>query len=183
MSTNLKSSIEREKKLAEKIQLDNVVKSLDRVPIDTRQMIFSMSKGMSELEIIQSFNQQALDMFILVISITKRTGKEKEYQFTGYKALFDNAVKINNKLPLDKFTLIILEFAAEIYAEEENCFLDMSIPDKEVNVGNEFGLIRSESFKILWKTLGRTDKEALKENIILLTTYAHAFLYKTLLKN
>ena len=172
-----------EKKLAEKIQLESVVQSLDRVPLETKQMIFNMSKGMSELEIIRSFNQQALDMFNLVISITKKVGKEREYQFSGYKALFDNAVKINNKLPVDKFTLIILEFAAEIYAEEEDCFLNMSIPDKEVNVGNEFGLIRSESFKILWKILNRPDKNLLKENIILLTTFAHAYLYKTILKN
>lgn len=172
-----------DKKRAEQLQLENVVKSLDRVPTETKQMIFDMSQGMKEMEIIQSFNQQALDMFTAVINVTKKLGKDKEYNFLGYKNLFDNAVQMNKKLPVDKFTLIILEFAAEIYAEQEDCFLTMSIPDKEVNVGNEFGMIRSETFKILWTTLNNTDKNILKEHIILLTTFAHAYLYKTIIKN
>jgi hypothetical protein len=164
-------------------RLNNVITSLDRVPQETKQMIFSMTQGMSEQEIIQSFNQKALDLFTLLIIITTKIGKEDEYKMSGYKNLFDNAIKINAKLPVDKFTLLILEFAAEIYAEEEDCFLNMSIPDTNVNVGNEFGIIRSEMFKKLWVVLNKNDKNLLKENIILLTTFAHTYLYKTLIKN
>ena len=162
-------------------QLERVVQSLEKVPEETKQMVLKMALAMSEREIIQSFNQQAHDLFSLVITITKKFNKEREYNVSGYKVLFENALKMNAKLPLDKFTLLILEFASEIYAENENCFLEMSIPDKKVNVGNEFGLIRSEMFKKLWVIVGQTDKNNLKENIIVLTTYAHAHLYKTLL--
>lgn len=172
--------LEEGKKKAEEKQLKNVIESLEKIPMDTKQMIFDMAAGMTEQEIIQSFNQQSLDMFQTLIEITTKLLLEKEYQFVGYKALFDTAVKTNAKLPLDKFTLLILEFAADIYAEKEDCFLKMSIPDKEVNVGNEFGLIRSEKFKKLWITLVDEDKSRLKNDIILLTAYAHTFLYKSL---
>ena len=181
MNTNQISPAE--KKLAEENQLKNVIKSLERVPQETKQMIFDMATGMSDLEIMQSFNQQAFDTFTLLIAITIRMGKEKECKVTGYKVLFDNAVKINKKLPLDKFTLIILEYAAEIYAEEEDCFLNMEVPDTNINVGNEFGIFRSEMFKKLWKIMNSKDKKDMKDNIILLTTFAHTYLYKTILKN
>lgn len=172
----------KEKEYAERQLLENVIDSIDRVPLDVKQAIFSMSNEMGEMEIIQSFNQQAQDMFASVLYMTKKVNKDKEYNFSGYKVLFDTAIKHNNKLPIDKFTLIILEFAAEIYAGEEDCFLKMSIPDKEVKVGNEFGMIRSESFKILWKLLGRSDKKKLKDQIQSLTTFSHAYLYKTITK-
>lgn len=164
-------------------QLSNVIESLERVPQETKEMVLNMALSLPELEIIQLFNQQAFDLFGLLISVTKKFGKEKEYNVSGYKMLFINALKINARLPLDKFTLIILEYAAEIYAEEEDCFLNMTIPDTEVKFNNEFGLIRSEMFKKLWVVLNDDDKKLLKDSIILLTTYAHVYLYKTLLKN
>lgn len=164
-------------------RLNNVIASLDKVLPETKQMIFDMANSMSELEIIQSFNQQAFDLFTLISNIVKRMKIENEYKVEGYKTIFDSAVKINTKLPVDKFTLIILEFASEIYAENEDCFLNMSIPDAKVNVGNEFSLIRSELFKKLWKILDKKDKLVVKDNVILLTTFAHVYLYKSLLKN
>ncbi|AYV85283.1 MAG: hypothetical protein Satyrvirus9_9 [Satyrvirus sp.] len=163
--------------------LYNVIKSLDKIDLKVKQMIFDMSHGMTEMEIIKSFNEQASYLFNLISTMTKRMGNEDEYKVSGYKTLFDNATKINAKLPVDKFTLVILEYAAEIYAEDENCFLNMTIPDKKCKVGNEFDLIRSENFKKLWKILGKDDKRMITDNVILLTTYAHAYLYKTILKN
>lgn len=164
-------------------RLDNVINALDKVGIETKQMIFNMSNNMSEIEIIRSFNQSALDLFNLLMEITTRMKKENEYKVGGYKVLFDNAIKYNIKMPIDQFTLVILEFAADIYAENEDCFLNMTIPDTKLEVGNEFNLIRSEMFKTLWKNLNKNDKNDVKEKIILLTTYAHIYLYKTLLKN
>ena len=169
------------KNLTNQDRLNNVVASLERVPMEIKQSIFDMASNMSEAEIIQNFNQNASDSFNKMIEITTRLQKEKEYNMKGYKVLFDRALKINAKLPVDQFTLIILEYAAEIYAEEEDCFLNMTIPDVKLNVNNQFGFIRSEMFKKLWRVLGNQDKEDLKERIILLTSYAHAYLYKTLL--
>lgn len=164
-------------------RLNKVVKSLDKIPQETKQMIFNMACGMNELEIIQLFNQQSLDLFSLVTEMVKKLKKDNEFKVSGYRAIFDNAIKINNRLPIDKFTLIILEFAAEIYAEKEDLFLNMKIPDKNVSAGNEFAIIRSEMFKSIWKLLENNDKNKIKETVILLTTYAHVYLYKTILKN
>lgn len=167
--------------IAKTKQLTKVIESLDKIPEKTKQMIFSMSLSLRELEIIQLFNQQADDLFTLLIGITQKFNREREYNVIGYKALFDNALKLNAKLPIDKYTLIILEYAAEIYAENENIFMDMPIPDAKVNIGNEFGLIRSEMFKKLWVVINAEDKNKLKDSVILLTTYAHVYLYKTIL--
>lgn len=167
----------------EQERLENVVKSLDRVNQATKQAIFDLSCSMSEMEIVQRFNQQAHDLYTMMNKIIKKMEQVNEYKISGYKAIFDNAIKINAKLPIDKFTLLILEFAAEIYSEDEDCFLKMSIPDKKVSSGNEFAIIRSEKFKELWKVMCKHDQKLMTDNVILLTTYAHAYLYKTLLKN
>ncbi len=58
----------------------------------------------------------------------------------------------------------------------------MPIPNAQLEVGNEFGFIRSQMFKDLWKILGDKDKESIRSIIIMITTYAHAYLYKTILK-
>lgn len=160
--------------------LITVGKALERVNDETKQMIYDLSCQLSELDIIRSFNQEALDMFTVVGAIIKKLGKESEYKIAGYKNIFDVAIKTNAKLPLDKFTLIILEFAPEIYEEQEDCFLNMSIPDKNVNVGNEFAIIRSEMFKNIWRHSNHEDRELIKQKVIPLTTYAHAFFYKSL---
>lgn len=161
--------------------LNNVVNALERVDIQTKQMIFSMSCGMSDLEIIRCFNQQALDAFNILMGITTRMKKEGECKVGGYKALFDNAIKINAKLPLDKFTLLILEYAPEIYSQNDDVFLNMAIPETNIKVGNEFSIFRSEMFKKLWKQMNQSDKNEMKNKIVLLTTYAHTYLYKTIL--
>ncbi len=164
-------------------QIDTVVNALERVHSDTKQMIFELCNGMTEQQVVQTFNQYALDLFSTITIISQNMGKSSEYKFSGYKALFDNAIKINAKLPLEKFTLVILEYAPEIYEENEDCFMKMAIPDTNVKVGNEFNIIRSEVFKLFWKNLSKHEKKLVKETIILMTTYAHAYFYKSLLKN
>lgn len=161
--------------------LNNVVAALDRVNDETKQMVFAMSCGMSDVEIIRSFNQQALDAFNMLITITTRMKKENECKVGGYKALFDNAIKINAKLPLDKFTLLILEYAPDIYSDRDDVFLTMPVPETSIKVGNEFSIFRSEMFKELWKKMAPTDRDPVRAKIKLLTIYAHAYLYKTIL--
>lgn len=161
-------------------KLQNVIDALDKVPLETKQMIYDMSQNMTEKEIIQSFNQQTIDLLTLLIQITQKTKLDNKYKLSGYKVLFENAIKLNWKLPIDRFTLSILEFASDIYAENEDCFLNMTIPDAKIETGTEFNLIRSEMFKNLWRELDNNDKEQLKEKIIILTTFAHAYLYKSL---
>jgi hypothetical protein len=165
-----------------KQKLDKVIHSIERVPDETKAMIFQMANSMNEMEIIRMFNQETLDMFACVIKIVKDLKKEAEYKIPGYKVFFDNAIKINAKMPIDKFTLTILEYAAEIYAQDEDCFLNMSIPDSKLNVGNEFGLLRSELFKKLWIDMNKRQRDEVTNHVLLLTTYAHTHLYKTLLK-
>lgn len=166
--------------------LEKVVDSLDRVNSDTKKMVFDMAKGMTEQEIITQFNQTALDFFNTTISITKRMGNAREYGFEAYLIFFNQAIKADAKIPIDQFTLTVLEFAPEIYSENESTFLNMNIPDGKLTdsayANNEFSLIRSEKFKRLWQSLKPQDKEEVKTSIILLTTYAHTFFVHTLLK-
>lgn len=164
-------------------KITKVIEALEKVPLETRQMIFGMAHEMSISEIIQSFNQYAFDLFNTLITITKKMKQDKDYKIDGYKKLFEAAIKKDIKLPANRFTLDILMYAPEIYAEEEDCFLGMTIPDANISVNNEFGIIRSEKFKELWKNLIETDKQEIKTNLISLTMYAHAFLYKTASQN
>ena len=167
------------KLVAEKI--NKVIASLEKVPDETKRIVLNISMNMSELDIIQAFNQQSRDLFDILDSITKKYDSQRDYKIDGYKMLFNNALKHNVKMPVDKFTLTILEFASDIYAENEDCFLNMKIPDTKVSVGNEFNFIRSEMFKSMWKAINGKDREILKDKVILLTTYAHAYFYKTVL--
>lgn len=159
-------------------RLLRVVDSLDQVAQDIKQEIYDMSLKLDKFEIIRLFNQQAFDLFTIMATITSKLNKEKDYKVGGYRILFENALKINLEAPIDKFTLLILEHAAEIYDENEESFLKMTIPDANIKVGNEFSIIRCEKFKELWKLMDNNDKEILKNNVINLTMYAHAFLYK-----
>lgn len=163
-------------------QLERIFNTLDKVEEQTKNMIYNLALNMNNLEIIQTFNQKAIDLFTTMIEITELHKKEKEYKIKGYKAIFENALKINVKIPIDKFTLTILEFAADIYSENEEYFYQMTIPDAKLNLGsNEFGMLRSEGFKKLWIILTKEEQNKLKDNIVLLTTFAHVHLYKTLL--
>ena len=164
-------------------RMDKVVKALDQVNPETKQMIFNMAKSMKELEVIQSFNQQSLDFFNLSTAITRRMGRESEFKMAGYKALYDNTIKMNIKMPIDNFTLVVLEYAPQIYSENEDFFLNQITGDTKVEVGNEFSLIKSEMFKNLWKILNKPDRADIKEKVILLTTFAHVYFYQTILKN
>lgn len=162
-------------------QLSRVAEALLRVPAETNQMIFEMAQQSSEDEIAQMFNQDARDLFDVLARITKRLGCEAEYNINGYSMLFESAIPWKKSAPVDKFSLLILEFAPEIYSEDEDCFLTMNIPDKEVSVENSFGLIRSDMFKQLWKAIGTTERARLKDKIIGLTVHAHTYFYRTAL--
>lgn len=166
--------------MSDQSRLSKAVASLERVNLETKKVIFGMAQGLRDIDVIQSFNQFSLDLFTMIIEITHKLG-EKEGEVRAYKVLYDNAIKINIKLPIEKFTLFILEYAPEIYAEDEDCFLKMPIPDKKITVDNEFGLIRSEMFKKLWVKLDKTDKNRIKDKVVLVTMYAHAYLYQNVL--
>ena len=161
-------------------KLEKVLEALNKVPLEMKQMIFDLAQNMTLMEIINSFNQYALDLFTALIIVTKKMKQEKEYKIDGYKTLFEAALKKDIKLPANRFTLDILLYAPEIYAENEDCFLSMTIPDANVSVNNEFGIIRSQKFKELWKIISNTDRKTIKANIISLTMFAHVFLYKTI---
>lgn len=161
------------------LQLKKVFESLEKVSSEINEEVKEMALAMSKNEIVTLFNQHANDLFTALLRITMSKNVENEYNVNGQKNLFEKSLKINKQLPLDKFTFIILEFAADIYDGNEEKFLAMDIPDKKVNVNNEFGMIRSEKFKELWKTLASADKIILRDITTSLTTYAHAFFFKS----
>jgi hypothetical protein len=161
--------------------LDNVYKALERVDPKLKQDVFNLSLGLSEEEIIQQFNQQAFDLFANMIKVAKRRNFGDAYvsKFGGYKNLYENAIKMNRALPADRFTLLIMEYAPEIYSDNEQALLEMPMPDVKCKVENEFEIIRSDEFKKLWNIIDSNDKKEISGTIKLLTYYAHALLYST----
>lgn len=160
--------------------MKRIALALDRVTKETHEKIIDLAEGLSETEIINLFNQAAMDFFDMAITKSKELGREREFGFTGYQFLFESALKINMSLPIDKFTLIILEFAPDIYDANEEYFLSMDIPDAEIKANNEFGIIRSKEFKKLWGQIDADCKEVTKDHITSLTVYAHAYFLKLL---
>lgn len=154
-----------------------VAESLKKVTPEMNNIIISMSKQIPQSEIIRQFNQLSLDLFDILNDIAIKFDKESDFKIGCYRVILANALKSNIKLPVDKFTLVILEFAPEIYMQNEDCFLSMNIPDKEISAGNAFAMIRSTEFKNMWKILDSLDKENIKKKITTLTMYAHAYLY------
>lgn len=161
--------------------MEKIAAALSTIDPNITSGILDLAKNLSEQEIINLFNQNAIDFFNMAIETSQNLGLEKEFGFGAYKTLFTSALKINAKLPIDKFTIIILEHAPDIYDENEKYFLEMSIPDGEVKVSNAFSIIKSTEFKKLWMVLDQKYKEIVKEHIISLTTYAHAYFYKLII--
>jgi hypothetical protein len=129
----------------------------------------------------------------LFINLEKLSDKTKiDCGIKGYRQLFDIAISVNVFMAIDKFALIVLEFAPEIYSENDNCFLSMVIPDTNVNFGtgsgNAFGVIRTQAFKDMWIKLGTMkgglhDRDILKADVMELTCHAHAYFIKSIHKN
>jgi len=159
-----------------------IANSLKRVNDKTTNIVLDMAKQISKDEVISLFNQAALDFFQTILKITQEMGQEREYGIKGYLKLFETAVGINRGLPIDQFTATILEYAPEIYAEEEDTFLDMDIPDAEIKSGNEFNIIRSGKIKNLWKTGSPENKELVKEKIITVTTWCHVYFIQKIME-
>ncbi len=86
---------EEEQRILDEKRLKKVVANLDKVNIETKQMIYNLSKQLSEIEIINTFNQQSLDFFNLCVTISHRMGKENEVKMGAYKNLYDLAIKAN----------------------------------------------------------------------------------------
>ncbi|MEM3062416.1 MAG: hypothetical protein QW303_02570 [Nitrososphaerota archaeon] len=166
-----------------RLRLEKVVAALEKVGRETKEMIFRMAQNMRDSEIIYLFNQTTFDLFNILQLVTKRINTEDIYGISGYKSLFENAIKINAHAPIDQFTLFILEYAADIYSQNEDLFLNMAIPDVNVTVGNYFGIIRVDFFRKLWEKMTNDEREMFKDKIILLTTFAHTYLYQSILRN
>ena len=166
---------------SERTRMDIIIDALSKIDSDINNGIWEMAQGLTNNEITNLFNQTALDFFNLAIDITRKRNIEREYGFSAYMNLFEAALKMNVTVPVDRFTMLILEFAPDIYGGNEKVFLDMHIPDSKINTGNEFNIIRSDAFKKLWLILNSTEKELVTEKVLSLTTYAHAYFYKLLL--
>lgn len=174
------SESESESEMQEIMQ--RIAIALSQIDPSINQGILDMARGLSKQEIINLFNQSAMDFFATAIYVTTQMKREKEFGFAGYETIFSTTLKINAQLPIDKFTLIILEHAPDIYDANETHFLRMHIPNGEIKTSNAFSIIKSDEFKKLWCVLQPSDKEKVKEHIISLTTYAHAFFYKLIFK-
>lgn len=176
---NKKAEEEALKQQLETEQLQRVIAALRRVDPEIQKQIKSMADKMRATDIIKLFNQDASDLFAMIAEVTRHHDDHEVYRLTGYKNLFDNAIKIKASFPVDKFTLIVLEYVNEFYDRDEDFFLSMEVPETKVTLGNEFGFIRTEMFRNLWKSLNKRQKNKMYDKLASLTTYAHAYFCKT----
>lgn len=164
---------EREKAEKNRKQLILVGQKLSQVPDNAKNMAINLSKNMKKEETINYFNTSAHKLFEKMLMLERKLNVSCDVK--GYNFLFNKAVKINMKLPIDKFTLIILEYAPEIYSEDHDQILAIPVPDINVNVDNEFSIINSQMFKDTWKLLSKSDQDDLFDIITELTVYAHVY--------
>lgn len=164
-------------------KLEKVLRSLSKVNPDTHKMVLGLAEQLTELQIIQAFNQFSLDLFQTITAMVNEMGWEREIKFTGYSLLLENALKINVKLPIDNFTWFVLEYAPKIYSQEEDFFMNKHYNAAKVGVGHEFSFVTSEPFKAKWKLLNKEQKETIKDKFIMVTIYAHVYFFKVILIN
>lgn len=164
------------------VEIQEIMASLNRVNDATHKMIMGMANGMSKMEIVTLFNQTALDFFTTVINIMRTLGKDEEREIEGYMSLFQTALKYNVILPIDTCASIILRVAPEIYTENEKFFLQLHIPNAKVkSKTGGFNIIESDKFKRLWTEGSTENKEKVKEKLISLTTWCHAYFFKLII--
>lgn len=173
---NKKKEIAPEIAKAEQTQALNDVKTaiLSLEP-GINQMIGKMIEKMPDSVIIQRFNQAAQDFFALLTRFITKTGNPDAYNLRGYVNLFNHAIENRPDWPIDKFTLMILKFAPQVYNEDDDFFVNIEVPETQVKVTNEFGIIRTEMFKQLWLKAPESDRKLVRASCKLLTTYAHAY--------
>lgn len=161
------------------IKLKKIVDALQRVPNETNKSILDMATSFNENEIIQLFNQKAYDLFDNLLMITNSINPNNDYKISSYRYLLDTAIKTNAKVPIDQFALAVLDIAPEIYDENEEFILNMQIKDLQVEKQtNEFDIIKSDKFKNIWRKLSSDNRKILKDIIMMLTVYSHAYFYK-----
>lgn len=158
--------------------MTNVIKALQSVSEEKQIMARRIAQGYSAAEIVTKFNQAGKDFFALLQRIIRETGSKKDYNVAGYEKLFHHAIGIRQDWPIDKFTLMILQFAPQVYEEDEQFFLSVEIPDQNVRINNEFGIIKTEAFKELWLTTTDSNRDDLKDQCLLLVSFAHAYFLK-----
>lgn len=163
-----------------KQKLEKILATLSKISEKNIMMISNIASSSDLIEIVKTFNQLSSEFFNLLIIFGKQLDVEKTFGFKAYSMLFETALKINTNLPIDRFCMIILEFADMIYEENEDFFIDLKIKDYDFEAGNSYNIIRSDKFKQLWKMLNKEDQRKCKDLTLLLTTYAHAYFFKTI---
>lgn len=153
-----------------------VLDSLEKVSTEAMQLVCEVAENTPLSEIIQTFNQYANDLFQIILDLIKKYNlNDKSFKISGYRNLFNNAISANVRLPIDKFTLTILSYASEIYNQNDKMFMDMKVEPTKIKVGNEFEIFSSDVFKQAWKMINDTDKTNVRDIIMNLTMYSHAY--------
>lgn len=170
---------EAEKQALEKERLGRVFEAMRRLDTEIRERILEMTRRLETNAIIRLFNQNASDLFSLIKSLTKDNTNPEIYNLSAYQNLFATAIKLKASFPIDKFSVLVLEYVNEIYARDEKLFLDMEVPVTKVAIGsNEFGFIKTQMFKDLWTSLDAKNKDLVYNKITSMTTFAHSYFYR-----
>lgn len=163
--------------------IKDIIDALDRVDEETTDLVISLANRKSDIDIMSEFNQLSVQVLEDLERIGKKYGCEGVCNMKHHRETLEHALKINARLPIDKFSVLILLHAAEVYNEEEKYFMELPMPDVDAKAGNKFTVIKCEPFKDVWKLLDKRDKRMVVDKTILLTTWAHAYFIKNVLSS
>lgn len=180
MSSNNQNTKEKERE--NKKILKKIIQSLEKVDSNITNTILGMAEKTSMAQVINDFNYNSLEVLDFLDYIGKKYNHTDTCDMTKHRLLFENAIQINKRLPVDKFSLIVLEHAQDIYDENEEYFMELPMPDVNAKAGKDFSMIKCEAFKKVWTSLDEEDKDLVKEKVISLTTSAHIYFIKNITK-
>ena len=175
-------------------QLQEMVNVLSKLPKEIKLHNKKLAETTSRQDIISTFNQYVIDFFDLLIKIidkvNEKANTKENYGAESYKMVFEQALTFGAHLPIDNISSRLLLVADKIYNNDEQFFLnfelkesvDIQLDKNNNNKSYKFDIFDSDKFKELWKQLKPSYREKLFEKLILLTTYAHAYVFKLLIK-
>lgn len=159
-----------------------VAQVLSDLPNELKSMATEMAHSMSDVEIVMRFNQMITSLFTLIINKTKPLPNYKEFNFEIYFKLLEKSISINTSFPIERFCLIMLIFAPQIYEKNENFFMNYNL-NAHIKVSqNEFSIFESQKFKDLWHTLDVDAKNKFIDDFTLLTIFAHTYFLQRVAK-
>ncbi|CAI2358539.1 Hypothetical protein MVR_LOCUS245 [uncultured virus] len=163
---------------------DTIIRSIESIPDIVKQFIRSKvaTYQPNMYDLFDEFNNHVTGLFQLLDQLVIKYNMTSHFKMlANYKQLIKHAINCKRSLVIDKYTLVTLEYAADILDGREDVFLNMTFNDTQGKLdGNEFSIIKCDNFKVLWKQLTEDERTQIHTRMISMTTTSLIFVVKTM---